>query len=239
MKIGYFRVTQTEAKRPYHARLKEQGASLFFHEMKQSSDSSWKDRPQLAEALDMGGRNDTLLLYRLADISHQPEEWLTFLDDLLERELELEVMDYPTLRLADWCHLMTWMQEIPQHVKGEIKIIGIQPENEADRQLYRGLSPDREGRRLYWQVFSELVANRSIRRTARHYGLSRGTVYRINQQVKQAKHLLWLVGTFLMTMLGLQIARQYTDSLWLQGLIGLIATSLLIYFTYSDMRDDT
>ncbi|MBP1044235.1 hypothetical protein I6N95_24810 [Vagococcus sp. BWB3-3] len=238
MKIGYFRVKESEKIHPYQVRLKKRGAQLFFYDVVNKSRISWQSCSQLRDALDMGKVDDTILLSQLEDISHQPEEWLSFLDDLIARGLNLEVLDYPTLQLADWAQLMKWMQEIPQQVKGDIKIIGIQPESQEERQLYRGLSSVPEARQTYWQVFSELVSNRSIRRTARRYGISRGTAYRISKQVQQVKHILWLVGTFLITMLGLQIARHYTDSFFLQFGIGLIATVSIILFTYSDMKED-
>lgn len=190
---------------------------------------------QLTRLLGQSERGDTLVVPRLESVSDSPVVWRQLLLALQKQGLTLEVIASPSLSIDNWLEVMTWWQAESKETRS--RIISVEKERDKDARRIRAFAKEPDYRELYWQIFKELQRGASLRRTAKRLKVSQGTVLRIKRDVAKLVQTLWLIGTFGITVASLKIAQAYSTNWVLQVLICAVATVLIGYLSYSDIKE--
>lgn len=239
MRVGYGKPgTRKEHVTHEKRALTRVGVDTVFVD-RYTSKEVWQKNSQFREMIEYCYTGDTVVLVSLDRVSRSYGIWLEVLAELAQRDLELEIQLNPRLTRAEWETLIKWCYENEQHLERRVKLISVGQESREEARRYQAFSSDVSGRKLYWAMFSEVLLGKSLRQLAKTYQVSRGTVYRIKQQVAKVKQGVALAGTFMVTIMSMEIARYYLDNLFLQLLIGAGATVAVIYLSYSDMEGDS
>lgn len=237
MKVGYDRIKQgKEMESDLRATFATVDVADVVIESYQKADV-YPESSRLTRLLNTMGPGDTLVIPSLERVSESVVTLRSLLTSLAQRALQLEVLQSPSLTLTNWLEVLEWWQAPAKRPKN--RIISIEKEPEQDAQQIRPLTKDPTYRVLYWSIFKEIQQGASLRRTAKRLNVSQGTVLRVKRDRQKLTQTGWLVGTFFVTVASLYIAQAYSTNWLLQVIIGAIATVLIIYLSYSDIKETT
>lgn len=237
MRVGYDRLlTMKETTEELTSKLLQGETDQVVIELYGTTEV-FPESSRLTRLLDQCHVGDTLVVQRLERVSDSPFVWRELLGTLSKRQIELEILDSPSLTLNNWLEVMTWWQAPVKSSKSKSRIISIEKESEREYKKIRPLAKSATARELYWQLFKELQQGASLRRTAKRLGVSQGTVLRVKRDVAKLKQVVWLVLTFVITVVSLKIAQAYANHWFPQLLICGVATLAIIYFSYSDIKE--
>lgn len=178
---------------------------------------------------------DTVVIHSLERVSESVITIRGFLKDLVRRSLQLKVLDFPSLTVTNWLEVLEWQQE--QVTSPKNRIVSIEKETALDMKQIRPFAKDPSYRILYWSIFKEIQRGASLRRTAKRLNVSQGTVLRVKRNRRQFTQTGWLVATFFVTIISLNIAQAYSSNWLLQVVICALATILIVYLSYSDSKE--
>ncbi len=195
----------------------------------------YPDSSRLTRLLDTMAPNDTLVIQSLERVSGSVMTLRSLFTSMNQRSLQLEVLVSPSLTLTNWLEVLEWWQAPVTRPKN--RIISIEKEASLEAKQIRPLAKDPAYRELYWSIFKEIQQGASLRRTAKRLNVSQGTVLRVKRDRRKLTQTGWLVGTFFVTVVSLNIAQAYSTNWFLQLIICAIATVLIIYLSYSDIRE--
>lgn len=170
----------------------------------------------------------------MTNVSLSAETWHGILREIKGRKLKLQVLNLLSVSLVD---IETLVKEWTLVIEKKGKIISIGKETDQESKLIRAFSREKERRELYWLVFRLMYRGAPLRKTCSRLGIEQGTVLRIKRDVAKSKQLLWLLSTFIMTIIGLKVAQSYSDNWLMQVIICGFATVSIMYFTYSDSKE--
>ncbi len=235
MRIGYNRITNgKEMESDLRSSFSAVDVSEVVIDTYQKSEV-YPDKSRLTRLLDTMSPGDTLVIPSLERISESVMTLRDLFTSMSHRSFQLEVLKSPSLTLSNWLEVLEWWQA--PVIRPKNRIISIEKEAQLDAKQIRPFSKDQTYRDLYWSIFKEIQQGASLRRTAKRLNVSQGTVLRVKRDRQKFTQTGWLVGTFFVTVVSLNIAQAYSNNWFLQVIIGAIATVLIIYLSYSDIRE--
>lgn len=192
---------------------------------------------QLMQLLSRCRPGDVLIVPSLERVSKSPVIWQGICKEIISLNMELKVQAFPSVTTNDWVKLVKEWHNVTTNSSSSQSIIAVKKESKAEGQSIRPFTRKTDNRELYWDIFKELQRGASLRRTARRKKVSQGTVLRIKRDLTKLKQVIWLVVVFAITVASLKISQSYSDNWFFQVIICGLATVLIIYLTYSDMKD--
>lgn len=236
MKVGYDRIKNgKEMESDLRAAFASLDVSDVVIEPYQKSEI-YPESSRLTRLINTMKPGDTLVIPSLERVSESVTTLRSLLMSLTQRSLQLEISASPSLTLTDWLEVLEWWQAPISRPKN--RIISVEKESERDANQIRPLAKDPSYRELYWSIFKEIQHGASLRRTAKRLNVSQGTVLRIKRDRRKFTQTGWLIATFFVTVISLNIAQAYSTNWFLQVIICAIATVLIIYLSYSDIREN-
>lgn len=191
----------------------------------------------LTRMLNTMEKGDTLVIQRLESISESPIVWEELLQYLMRHSINLEVYLCPSLTTIHWGEIIKYWQPAEVDKRERNRIISVNKESRRESKRIRGWSADTRGREMYWRIFKELNSGAALRDTSRRMSTSQGTILRIKRDVIKLKQTTWLVSTFGITIASLKMAQAYSTNWFLQVIICGVATIMIIYLSYSDIKN--
>ncbi len=238
MKIGYSKpLKRKETKEDqYDLFRREEVAKIHIEEYR--SEEVFPGDSVFNTLLSTTRSGDTLVIPSFERVSTSWEIWRQIYFELKEREVALQLIDSPHL---DGQMIETMIQiglDMEKSKPEKSRIVTVGKETSDERRAIRPFTNVKPKRQLYQLIFKALWSGSSLRRTATRYQVSQGTVLRIKRDVSKTRQVIWLVGTFIVTVFALKIAQTTTNNWLIQVLICAIATVSIIYLTYADSKEE-
>ncbi|MTD37501.1 hypothetical protein GIX45_02410 [Erwinia sp. CPCC 100877] len=182
--------------------------------------------------LDYSEPGDCIVIAFLEAISRDYRELLEFFSELCELELELIVLTSPEVTLAEWRDMIHWAERNERLLHP--RLIHLKREKKRNKSSYSVFSRDVEAKQLYREVIRQLFKKQKLRSIAQHNGVPLETVYRIQQEVKRIKTAGILALCFFLAIATIKIAENFTDNVFVQVIVCVVATLVILYNTLVD-----
>ncbi|MFD2306746.1 recombinase family protein [Enterococcus termitis] len=188
--------------------------------------------------LDYSEAGDYLVVSSLDVLSRDYEFLLELIDRLSALELELIVLTSPHLRVQEWQEILTWVNKNERLLHPKLISFKRHQEKKKDKDRYTIFSRASEEKSLYWEVFWLLVGKQKIRMIAKEKGVPIETVFRIQQEVKRIKLAVIFAICFFLAITTIKIAESFSDNIWIQIVVCIITTVVILYNVLTDSEQN-
>ena len=178
---------------------------------------------------------DYLVIASWEVISRDYRQLLACLDQLEEREITLEILNLPQLTIEEWRQILRWSLRNDRLLHPVLVKAG--KERDRSKDAYSLFSKEPEARKLYREIIWLLVGKHSIRQVAQQKRVPIETAYRIQQELKQVQLAMILVLCFLLAIFSIKLAESYFDQLWIQILICVAVTLIILWNVLIDTEE--
>lgn len=229
MKLGYARGGNIHQQLN---RLEEYEVEELFSDGQQGYEMMYQENSEYQTLLAYAEPGDQLVVVSLEVLSRDYEQLLLLLTEFENQELELVVLNLPTLTMTEFRQLFQWSSKNERVLYP--RLIQLGKEKNRNHNHYSIFSKDPEGKRAYRQIISELLDKHKMRQIAQKNGVPIETVFRINQELERVKLAIILVICFLLAIIGIKITESFSDNVFIQIGVCVVATLVILYNTLVD-----
>ena len=233
MNLGYARGVQYTQQMDL---LEDYPVDELFSDGAEEAMELFSQESEFQALLNYGEAGDCLIVASLEVLSRDYRELLSCLDELEDIGMELEVLNLPALAIEEWRKIFKWTLHNDRLLHPTLMKVG--KERERSQKAYSLFSQEPEARKLYREVFWLLMEKLPLRQISRKKRLPIETVYRIQQEVKQVQLALILVVCFFLAIFSLKLAEFYFDQLWIQVVIVVVVTLVIVWNVLSDSEEE-
>lgn len=234
MNIGYARGTRLKQQFDF---LENYGVEEIFSDKSQSYEVLQDHESDYQRLLDYTEPGDCLVIAFLEVISRDYQKLLEFFNELDELGLDLVVLTSPELTLVEWREVLLWINKNDRLLHPRLIKLKLKQEKNKNKETYSVFSRDSEAKQLYWDVLWQLIGKRKLRGIAEQKSVPIETVYRIQQEFKRMKLAGILAICFILTIITLKISENFSDNLWIQIAVCVIATLAILYNVLADNEE--
>lgn len=233
MNLGYTRGVQYTQQMDL---LEDYPVDELFSDGAQEALDLFSSESEFQALLDYGEAGDCLVVASLEVLSRDYRQLLACLAELERLDMDLEVLNLPLLSISEWRQFFQWTLRNDRLLHPTLMKVG--KERDRSQKAYTLFSREPEARKLYREIIWLLMEKRPIRQIARQKRVPMETVYRIQQEVKQIQLALILVICFLLAIFSIKLAQSYFDQLWIQVLICVVVTLIIVWNVLSDSEEE-
>lgn len=233
MNLGYARGVQYTQQMDL---LEDYPVDELFSDGAQEALDLFSSESEFQALLDYGEAGDCLVVASLEVLSRDYRQLLACLVELERLDMDLEVLNLPLLSISEWRQFFQWTLRNDRLLHPTLMKVG--KERDRSQKAYTLFSREPEARKLYREIIWLLMEKRPIRQIARQKRVPMETVYRIQQEVKQIQLALILVICFLLAIFSIKLAQSYFDQLWIQVLICVVVTLIIVWNVLSDSEEE-
>ncbi|WP_430602366.1 hypothetical protein IGJ02_002704 [Enterococcus sp. DIV0724b] len=231
MKLGYVRGDKLNQQFDF---LEDYEVEEIFSDETQSYEVFQNQKSNYQQLLDYSEPGDCIVIAFLEVISRDYRMLLRFFNELEVLELDLMVLTSPDLTLIEWREVISWVARNDQLVHPRLIKLKLMKEKNRNKEAYSVLSKDSEAKKLYRGVMWQLLGKQKLREIAEQKGVPLETIYRIQQEFKRVKLAGILTVCFFLAIATLKITENFSDNLWIQIVVCMVATLAILYNTLAD-----
>lgn len=234
MKLGYARGNRLNQQLDF---LEAYEVEEIFSDDTQSAKVLHKSESEYYRLLDYAEPGDCLVIAFFEAISRDYQKLLEFLEELKELEMDLVVLTSTDLTLIEWQEIISWVSSNDQVLHPRLVKLKLKQEKNRNKEIYSVFSRDFEAKKLYRDVMWLLIGKHKLREIAVQKGVPIETVYRIQQEFKRIKLAGILSICFFLAIATLKITESFSDNLWIQIVVCVVATLSILYNVLADSGD--
>ena len=234
MNIGYARGNKLNQQFDF---LENYEVEEIFSDKSQSYEVLQDPESDYQRLLDYTEPGDCVVIAFLEAISRDYQKLLEFFNELDELELDLIVLTSPDLTLAEWREVLLWINKNDRLLHPRLIKLKLKQEKNRNKENYSVFSRDSEAKQLYRDVLWQLIGKRKLREIAQQKSVPIETIYRIQQEFKRIKLAGILAICFFLAIATLKISENFSDNLWIQITVCIVATLAILYNVLADNEE--
>ncbi|OTN88200.1 hypothetical protein A5819_000652 [Enterococcus sp. 7E2_DIV0204] len=231
MNLGYARGNRLNQQFDF---LEEYQVDEIFSDDNRSYEVFQDPESDYQRLLDYTEPGDCLVIAFLEVISRDYQILLKFFDELEELGLEVIVLTSPELTLVEWREVLLWIDKNDRLLHPRLIKLKLKQEKSRNKDTYSVFSKDKDAKQLYRDVMWQLFGKRKLRVIAEQKGVPIETIYRIQQELKRVKLAGILAMCFFLAIATLKITENFSDNLWIQIVVCVNTTIVILYNTLAD-----
>lgn len=232
MILGYVRGTRINQQLD---KLEEFGVEELFSDGTQAYDVFEEEQSEYQSLLHYAEPGDKVLVTSLDVLSRDYQRLIAILNEFEGLGLRLQVLSMPELSMSEWRGLFSWSLRNEQLLYPRLVKLG--QEKNRNRNSYSIFSKDVEAKKLYREILWQVLGHERLKTIALQKGVPLETVYRVKQEADRIKLAFVLVICFFLAIFSVKMAESFFDSLWIQVIICIIATLVILYNTLADSNE--
>lgn len=232
MKLGYARGNHLNQQLDL---LEEQGVDELFSDAEIEYDTLNDPSSDFQALLTYAQPGDKLIISSPEVISRDYQQLIAFLNQLEKSGLLLSIVSLPHLTMSEWRDFFSWSLRNERLLHP--RLFRLKKEKSRNRNGYSLFSTNPEAKKMYREIIWLLLEKKPVRAIANRKRVPMETVYRIKQELAQIQLAAILIVCFFLAIFSIKITQMYFDNLWLQILICVVISLIILYNVLVDSRE--
>lgn len=232
MKLGYARGNHLNQQLDL---LEEQGVDELFSDAEIEYDTLNDPSSDFQALLTYAQPGDKLIISSPEVISRDYQQLIAFLNQLEKSGLLLSIVSLPHLTMSEWRDFFSWSLRNERLLHP--RLFRLKQEKSRNRNGYSLFSTNPEAKKMYREIIWLLIEKKPVRAIANRKRVPMETVYRIKQELAQIQLAAILIVCFFLAIFSIKITQMYFDNLWLQILICIVISLVILYNVLVDSRE--